>query len=117
MSTFNISEAFKALSDENRVTVLRTLMDGELCAAEILEKLNITQPTLSHHMKTLCESGLVKSRKQGKWTYYSVNEKAAYKILKFIKDVFGIEIGDPINETAVKVATESPKKDLPSHLL
>ncbi|MBE6732890.1 MAG: winged helix-turn-helix transcriptional regulator [Ruminococcaceae bacterium] len=116
MSSFNLSEAFKALSDENRVTVLRTLMDGELCAAEILQKLNITQPTLSHHMKTLCESGLVKSRKQGKWTYYSVNDKAANKILKFIKDVFSIELLEVTNETAAK-STAAPKKDLPSHLL
>ncbi len=116
MSTFNISEAFKALSDENRVTVLRTLIDGELCAAEILEKLDISQPTLSHHMKTLCESGLVKSRKQGKWTYYSVNDKAANKIFKFIKDIFDVELLESINETTVK-ATTAPKKDLPSHLL
>jgi ArsR family transcriptional regulator len=63
------------------------LRSGEKCACVLLEKLNITQPTLSHHMKILIESGIVKSRKEGKWTHYSINvegcEKAAELFKKF----------------------------------
>ena len=66
------AEIYKALSDTNRLMIVDMLTGGELCACKILEKFSITQPTLSHHMKTLCACGLVKGRKQGKWTYYSI---------------------------------------------
>lgn len=65
---------FKAFSDENRVRVLELLQDEEKCACILLEDLNINQSTLSHHMKILCESGIVKSRPVGKWSYYSIND-------------------------------------------
>jgi ArsR family transcriptional regulator len=63
----------KALADENRLAIMLALQHGEKCACVLLEELNITQPTLSHHMKLLCDSDLVNSRKDGKWTYYSIS--------------------------------------------
>ena len=63
----------KALGDVNRLHIVEQLTRGELCACKILEKLQITQPTLSHHMKILCESGVVACRRQGKWSYYSID--------------------------------------------
>lgn len=63
---------FKALSDENRIRILKLLHGGEKCACKLLEELNISQPTLSHHMKILCDSGLVTGRKEGKWMHYSI---------------------------------------------
>lgn len=63
---------FKALSDENRIQILKLLRSGEKCACELLEEMKISQPTLSHHMKMLCEAGLVTGRREGKWTHYSV---------------------------------------------
>ncbi len=65
----------KALGDENRVQIIKMLAGGELCACKILDAFNITQPTLSHHMKILTDCNLVNSRKEGKWTYYSINCK------------------------------------------
>lgn len=65
-------KVIKALADENRLAILELLQDGEKCACVILEALNITQPTLSHHMKILCESGLVEGCKAGKWMHYSL---------------------------------------------
>ena len=79
------AEIFKALSDVNRLQIIEMLTDGELCACKILEKFKITQPTLSHHMKILCDSGLVKGRKQGKWTYYSINKERSKKALVFLR--------------------------------
>lgn len=64
---------FKAFCDENRIKILQLLKDGEKCACRLLEEMNITQPTLSHHMKILCDSGIVKGRKEGKWTHYSIS--------------------------------------------
>ena len=66
---------FKALSDETRLQILEMLTMGELCACNILEKFNFTQPTLSYHMKNLTQAGLVNARKEGKWTYYSLNDE------------------------------------------
>lgn len=63
----------KALTDENRLAILHMLQDGSKCACVILEELHITQPTLSHHMKILCDTGLVDSCKCGKWMYYSLS--------------------------------------------
>ena len=67
-------QCFKALSDETRLQILEMLTMGELCACKILEKFQFTQPTLSYHMKNLTQAGLVSARKEGKWTYYSLNE-------------------------------------------
>ncbi len=62
---------YKALSDGNRLQIIRMLKDGERCACQMLEDLNITQPTLSHHMKVLIAADLVNVRKDGKWMHYS----------------------------------------------
>lgn len=63
----------KALADENRLAIMLSLQHGEKCGCVLLEELNITQPTLSHHMKLLCDSDLVIGRKEGKWMYYSIS--------------------------------------------
>jgi len=63
---------FKALADETRLSILHMLQDGELCACKIQERFDISQPTLSYHMKILSLSGLVKSRKDGLWMRYSL---------------------------------------------
>lgn len=63
----------KALADENRLAILELLQGGEKCGCILLEELNITQSTLSHHMKILCDSGIVDSCKDGKWMHYSLS--------------------------------------------
>ncbi len=62
----------KALADENRLAILELLLSGEKCGCVLLEALSITQPTLSHHMKLLCDAGIVTGRKHGKWIHYSI---------------------------------------------
>ena len=81
------AQLFKALSDPNRLMIVDMLSCGELCACVILEKFQITQPTLSHHMKTLCECKLVKGRKKGKWIYYSLNEDTVQRCRAFLAEV------------------------------
>ena len=68
---------FKALADENRIRILQMLQGGEKCACVLLDDLKITQPTLSHHMKILCDSGIVVGRKEGKWIHYSISPDGA----------------------------------------
>ncbi len=84
MDENRISLIFKAFCDENRIRILNILKNGEKCACRLLEALNVTQPTLSHHMKILCESGIVIGRKEGKWMYYSISEDGLEKALEYI---------------------------------
>ncbi len=65
---------FKAFCDENRIKILEMLSSGEKCACVLLEDIDVTQPTLSHHMKILCDSGIVTGRKEGKWMHYSISK-------------------------------------------
>lgn len=76
---------FKALSDNNRLQIIDMLSCEELCACKILEKLNITQPTLSHHMKTLIDSKLVIARKEINSVYYKLNKNTIDELNKFIQ--------------------------------
>ena len=72
MDTKNMAVLFKAFCDENRLRILQELKEGEKCACKLLEALQISQPTLSHHMKILCDAGVINGRKEGKWMHYSI---------------------------------------------
>ncbi len=73
MNSIEISNIFKALCDKNRVEILFLLQDREMCACDLLENLDISQSTLSHHMKILLSSNIVNERKNKKWSFYSIN--------------------------------------------
>jgi ArsR family transcriptional regulator len=62
----------KALSDPNRVRVLKLLQEGELCVCEIQKVLGLAQSTVSKHMKLLEDAGLVDRKRQGTWIIYSL---------------------------------------------
>lgn len=78
------AEVFKALSDKNRLLIVDMLSCGELCNCDIMEELELTQPTISHHIKILQHAGLIFSRKEGKWIYYSLNKKNFDDLCNFI---------------------------------
>lgn len=78
---------FKSISDPNRLMIVEMLSCGTLCACKLLEKLQITQPTLSHHMKILCDCGLVDARREGKWMHYSLNSEQIQKMKQLFTDL------------------------------
>ena len=84
METKQIANYFKILSDETRIKIIKMLKNGSMCACNILENLNITQPTLSYHMKMLSDNNLVHSSKRGVWVDYSLNPKEFEKLAKFL---------------------------------
>ena len=86
-----ITKLFKALGDENRIQILRMLQSGEKCGCELLEALNISQPTLSHHMKILCDVGIVLSRKEGKWMHYSICCNCAKRAREIFQELMAVE--------------------------
>ncbi len=81
------SQVFKALSNPKRAIIVDMLSGGELCASKILEQFDLSQSTLSHHMKSLCESGLVKAREDGKWTHYTLNSETVAKTKHIFNDI------------------------------
>jgi len=88
IKTEDIISVSKALSDKNRVEIVKLLSENELCACHLLEHFDITQPTLSHHMKQLTESGLVKVTKKGTWNHYSINKEIIDEYINFLKDTY-----------------------------
>ena len=88
------ARVFKAFCDENRLMILEMLQNGEKCACVLLVKLRISQPTLSHHMKILVDSGIVSARKDGKWTYYSISETGSENAANLLKELTTVSVKD-----------------------
>lgn len=82
------AKMLKALSDPKRLRIVDMLSCGEMCACVILEAFQITQPTLSHDMKVLVESGIVRDRREGKRAYYSLNQENLTKLHQTIGTMF-----------------------------
>lgn len=98
---YNKALIFKAIGDETRLKIVEMLSCGEMCACKILEYFQITQPTLSYHMKILTECGIVKGRKEGSWVMYSNNEE----VIKEVND-FWTKIATPQDDCICKSIKE-----------
>ncbi len=85
-------KVFKALCDMNRLKILELLQSGEKCACILLEELSISQSTLSHHMKILCDSGIVTYRREGKWTYYSISTQGSHYAVELLKRLTTVHV-------------------------
>lgn len=72
---------FKALGDESRQRIIGLLSVREMCVCELMSALKMTQPTTSHHLKILEDADIVKSRKEGKWVFYSVSDLGRMELL------------------------------------
>jgi len=75
-------EIFKAAADPCRLRILKLLKEGELCVCEIMTALKKPQSSTSHHLSILREAGLVKERRDGKWSYYRLADGAVNEMLK-----------------------------------
>ena len=90
-----IAKVFKALCDPKRLSVLEQLRSGEKCACVLQEPMDLTQSGLSYHMKILCDSGIVVSRQEGKWTHYRLSDAGRDKAVKLL-----LKIATPDTEQA-----------------
>ena len=94
-----IAKIFKAFCDENRLQILELLRSGEKCACTLLDDLHITQSTLSHHMKILCDADIVQGRKEGKWVHYSLNPAGAERAKKLLEQQVALELSEGHDES------------------
>ena len=79
------AKVFKALCDPKRLAILEQLRSGEKCACVLQEPLDLTQSGLSYHMKILCDSGIVISRQEGKWTHYRLSDPGREYAIELLK--------------------------------
>lgn len=84
MVYLDYSLVFKALGDPTRLEIVDMLRAGTMCGCKILDKFNITQPTLSYHMKALVGCGLVEFVKEGVWNHYSLNQTVLAACASFL---------------------------------
>jgi ArsR family transcriptional regulator len=81
------ASVFRTLSDETRLKIIDMLSCGEMCACDILESFSISQSTLSYHMKTLVDSGLVNAVRDGAWVRYTLNKEKLKAVLTFYTEL------------------------------
>ena len=81
------ANVFKAFCDEKRLAILELLRSGEKCACVLIDQIEIGQSSLSYHMKILCESGIVESRQEGKWTHYKISEQGSHEAMLLLKAI------------------------------
>ena len=88
------AKVFKALCDARRQRILELLHGGEKCACVLMEEMGMPQSSLSYHMKILCESGIVTSREEGKWTHYQISRQGSEKAVALLKTITAVEETD-----------------------
>lgn len=77
-------KVFKALSNRSRIEILKRLKNKDsICACKFLEEMDLSQSTISHHLKVLADCDLVNCRKEGRWHHYSLNETMINEIIEF----------------------------------
>ncbi|WP_423190250.1 ArsR/SmtB family transcription factor [Alkalibacterium sp. f15] len=81
------AELFKVLSDETRLKILQLLSKNQLCACDLIEEFNITQPTLSYHMKILRDKNLVVTQREGNRVLYALDKENVDALISFIQSI------------------------------
>lgn len=79
------ADVFKAMADPCRLEILSLLREGELCACEIMIGVDRPQSSTSHHLSILKDAGLIKERKDGRWSRYRLSEGAVIEMLNLVK--------------------------------
>lgn len=80
----SIGDLFKALSDQTRREILQLLKEKDLTPTEMLEKLSVTQPTLSHHLDILKRADLVHAEREGQFIRYSIDMTVFQRAMEYM---------------------------------
>ena len=103
---------FKALSDPNRIRIVKMLAERELCMCEIREVLDLSNSTVSKHLTILRDAGLLLDTKDGKWVNFRLNDKSEYKFTRSLIGLIKKSFDDDksIQEDAIKLHRVNRKK-------
>lgn len=83
----SLSETFKVLADPTRIQILSLLAQysGQVCVCDIVDNFDLSQPTISHHLRLLKDAGLIDAEKHGLWVYYQLKPQALDAVRSFLK--------------------------------
>lgn len=95
MNNKELAVLLKALSDPRRLSILEMLLDTEMCVCEIVDRLNISQPLVSHHLRELKIAGLVLDRRVGNWVHYRLNVDVVNVLKDTLANLFSRIADDP----------------------
>ncbi len=83
----NLADQFHAISDPNRLIILEALAQGETCGCTIINKLSISQPTLSYHLKIMTDSSILKAYKEGTWKKHRINREKISEMIDYLNSL------------------------------
>jgi ArsR family transcriptional regulator len=83
----SLEKTLKILSDPTRLEIIHLLLEGETCSCTLVKRLPISQPTLSHHLKTLTKAGITRSHRDGNWIKYYVNRDVLLSMSRFFNSL------------------------------
>lgn len=104
---YTMAEIFKLLGDKTRLTILALLKERELCVCDIVDILEMSQPSISQHLRKMKDAGLVRETRKGQWIYYSLtidDKPYVQDVLTYIPSLK--EKIDDLKEKEAKVACD-----------
>ncbi len=90
----NFAQYFKVFSDPVRLEVIQLLIKGESCSCTLIDKLPITQPTLSYHLKQIVKAGLATAKRDGTWIKYHINKEKLDEMILFMTSLRNLKTED-----------------------
>jgi ArsR family transcriptional regulator, arsenate/arsenite/antimonite-responsive transcriptional repressor len=106
-----VAEFYKALGDETRLAIVMMLAEQEMCVCEIIDKLGMSQPAVSHHLKILKHANLLRDTREGRWIYYSLSENVFEEVFQG-KDMGIIKcFAEPIKQKLSETGRSQVRKD------
>ena len=85
--------------NERRQRIMELLQGGEKCACVLIEAMDMPQSSLSYHMKILCDSGIVVSREEGKWTHYRISREGSENAVALLREITAVTAPDGAQDT------------------
>lgn len=86
-----MAQVFKVLSDPNRLDIIELLLKGETCGCTLIDKLPISQPTLSYHLKLIAKSGLATAKRDGNWIKHHVDRQKIDEVIRYLERLRDME--------------------------
>ncbi|MGS0972533.1 MAG: ArsR/SmtB family transcription factor [Candidatus Izemoplasmataceae bacterium] len=86
-----MAEYFKVFSDANRLEIIELLLKGETCGCTLIDKLPISQPTLSYHLKTITKHGLATAKREGNWIKHFIDRDKINEMIQFLEQLRDME--------------------------
>jgi ArsR family transcriptional regulator len=83
----DFSILFKVFSDPTRLKIIHLLLQGETCGCTLIDKLTITQPTLSYHLKMITQAGLATAKREGNWIKHYINREKIEEMISFLESL------------------------------